>query len=104
MTHTVLAFGLKLFTKVLRTAERRQANFRLQCLFHQPLHIPCNLLVGDLGVDLRAGNGRMSHHLGDAFYRNTCLQSQRTEAVAADMVGQRSTNATRQTYGFETTE
>ena len=39
-------------------------------LLHQPVHIPCNLLVSDLGVDLRAGNGRMSHHLSDALYRD----------------------------------
>ena len=43
----------------------------------------------------------MSHHLGDALYRNTCLQGQRAEAMPGDMVGQRSTNAARQTYGFK---
>ena len=68
---------------------------------YQPVHIHCNLLVSDLGVDLRAGNGRMSHHLGDALHRNTCLQSQRAETVATDVVAQRSTNATRQAHGFE---
>ena len=40
---------------------------------HQPLHILCNLLVGDLGVDLRAGNRRMPHHLSDALDRHTGL-------------------------------
>lgn len=64
-------------------------------MLHQLLHIPCNLLVGDLGVDLRAGNGGVSHHLGDALYRNTSLQSQRAERMSADMEGERSTNATR---------
>lgn len=51
----------------------------LLILLHQSFHIPCNLLVSDLGVDFRAGNGRMSHHLCDALYRNTCLQCQRAE-------------------------
>ncbi len=39
----------------------------------QPLHTPCNLLVRDLNIDLRAGDGGVSHHLGDAFHRNTCF-------------------------------
>ena len=73
----------------------------LLSLLHQPVHIPCNLLVGDLGVDLRAGNGRMSHHLGDALYRNACLQGQRTETMSSNVVAQRSTNSTRQAHGFE---
>lgn len=55
----------------------------------------------DLGIDLRAGNGRMSHHLGNSLYRNTCLQSQRAETMATDVIAQRSTNATRQAYGFK---
>ena len=37
---------------------------------HQPAHIPCNLLVCDLSVDLCAGNGRMSHHLCNTLYQN----------------------------------
>ena len=49
---------------------------------------PCNLLVSDLGIDLRAGNRRMPHHLGYALNWNTCLQSQHAEAVATDIVGQ----------------
>ena len=73
----------------------------LLILLHQSFHIPCNLLIGDLSIDLRAGNGRMPHHLGDAFYRNTSLQSQCAEAMPPNVVAQRSTNATRQTYGFE---
>ncbi len=48
-------------------------NAYLQRLLHQPLHIPCNLLVGDLGIDLRAGNRRMLHHLSDALDRHTSL-------------------------------
>ena len=72
-TKVFIAVRFKLFTKVLRTAERRQANFRLQRLFHQPLHILCNLLVGDLGIDLCAGNRRMPHHLSDALDRHTSL-------------------------------
>ena len=44
-----------------------------QCLLHHPLHIPCNLLVGDLGIDLCAGNRRMPHHLSDALDRNSRL-------------------------------
>lgn len=49
---------------------------------------PCNLLVSDLGIDLRAGNRRMPHHLGYALNWNTCLQGQHAEAVATDIVGQ----------------
>ena len=73
----------------------------LLSLLHHPLHISCNLLVSDLGVDLRAGNRRMPHHLGDALYRNACLQSQRIEAMSSDMPSQRSANATSPTNGFE---
>lgn len=56
----------------------------LPSLLLKPLHISCNLLVNDLGIDLRGGgNGGMSHHLGNILYRNTCLQSQRAETVAS---------------------
>lgn len=75
-------------------------SFFISHFLHQPIHIPCNLLVSDLGIDLRAGNRRMPHHLGYALNWNTCLQGQHAEAVATDIVGQRSTNATRQTHGF----
>ena len=73
----------------------------LLSLLHQSVHIFCNLLVSDLGIDLRAGNGRMPHHLSDALYRNASLQGQRAEAVSCHVVGQRSTNATRQAYYFK---
>lgn len=43
----------------------------------QLIHILCNLLVVELSVDLRAGNGRMPHHLGNALHRDASLQSQR---------------------------
>lgn len=68
---------------------------------HQFLHIPCNLAIRDLSIDLCAGDGGVSHHLGNALYRNTCLQGQRAEAVATDVVAQRNTNATRQAHGFK---
>lgn len=55
----------------------------------------------DLGVDLRAGNGRVPHHLGNALYRNTSLQSLRAETVATDVVIQRSTNGARQAHYSE---
>lgn len=55
-------------------------------LLDQLIHIHCNLLVGDLGIDLRAGNGGVSHHLGNALHRNTSLQSQRTEAMAGKVL------------------
>ena len=42
-----------------------------------------------------------AHHLCNTLYRNTSLQSQCTEAMPCDMVGQRSANATRQAHGFE---
>ena len=42
----------------------------LTAVFCQSVHILCNLLVGDLGIDLRAGNRRMPHHLSDALDRN----------------------------------
>ncbi len=42
----------------------------------------------------------MPHHLGNTFYRNTCLQSQRAERIPADMVAQRSMNATSQVHSF----
>lgn len=70
-------------------------------MLYQSVHVLCNLLVCDLSVDLRAGNGGVSHHFGDALNRYTSLQSQRAEAMSANMVGQRSANATRQTYGFK---
>ena len=50
-----------------------QQYFYLLCLLHHPIHIPCNLLVGDLGIDLRAGNRRMPHHLSNALDRHTSL-------------------------------
>ena len=85
--------------------EQSRLNLSLHnSLLYQLVHIPCNLLVGDLSIDLRAGNGRMPHHLSDALYRNTCLQSQRTEAMSSDMPSQRSTNATCQAHGFEMNE
>ena len=70
-------------------------------MLHQPVHILGNLFVGDLGVDLCTGNGRMSHHLGNTFYRDACLQSQRSEAMSSNVPSQRSTNATRQAHCFE---
>lgn len=70
-------------------------------LLYQPVHVSCNLLVGDLGINLRVGNGRMSHHLCNTLYRNTCLQSQRAETMPTNVVAQRSANATRQAHGFK---
>ena len=51
----------------------RLFSFSFSVSLHHPLHIPCNLLVSDLGVDLRAGNRRMPHHLSNALNRHTSL-------------------------------
>lgn len=76
------------------------ANYLLSLLYQSP-HILCDLLVCDLGVDLRAGDRGVSHHLGDTLHRNTSFQGQCAKAMSCDMPSQRSADATRQTYGFE---
>ena len=39
--------------------------------FHEPIHVRGYFLVSDLRIYLRAIDVCVSHHLGDAFYRNT---------------------------------
>ena len=43
-------------------------------LLDQPVHVFRDLFVRHLRIDLRAGYGRVPHHLGDALYRDACTE------------------------------
>ena len=58
-------------------------------------------MVGDLRIDLRAGNRGMSHHLGNTLNRYTSLQCQRTERMASHVKGKGLANATSQANSLE---
>ena len=49
--------------------------------FHQLVHIIGNLVIRDFGIDLGTDDICMPHHLGDAFYRNSCGNQQGSESV-----------------------
>lgn len=62
------------------------------------------LLISDLGIDLRVGNGGMSHHLSDALNWHSCFQCQRTEAMPCKVPSLRRANTTSQAHSFEVRE
>ena len=59
-------------------------NIRLLCDFEDAIeflaqcrHIPADLVIGDLGVDLGRGDPFMSQHLADRFQRYTLRKRDR---------------------------
>ena len=56
--------------------------------FHQLVHILGNFIIGHFGIALRGPDVRVPHHLADALYRNTVVQTnQCCEGVSALIVG-----------------
>lgn len=56
--------------------------------FHQLVHVLGNLVIGDFGIDLGTGDICMSHHLGDALYRNASGNQQGSEGVPGLVMGE----------------
>ena len=56
--------------------------------FHQLVHVLGNLVIRDFGIDLGTGDICMSHHLGDALYRNASGNQQGSEGVPGLVMGE----------------
>ena len=67
---------------------RRVSIFVVLSSFNQPVHIFWNLLLRNPRIDLRAGDGGVSHHLGNALRTNPLGNQERSEAVPGLMIGQ----------------
>ena len=70
-------------------------------LLDQLVHVFRDLFVRHLRIDLRAGYGRVPHHLGDALYRDACAERQGSERVARHMERQSLPDATRQSHSTQ---
>ena len=58
-------------------------------LSDQLVHVLRDLFVRHLRIDLRAGYGRVPHHLGDALYRDACAERQRPERMTSHVEDRR---------------
>ena len=56
--------------------------------FHQLVHVLGNLVICDFCIDLGTGDICMSHHLGDALYRNASGNQQGSEGVPGLVMGE----------------
>ena len=56
--------------------------------FHQFVHVLGNLVICDFCIDLGTGDICMSHHLGDALYRNASGNQQGSEGVPGLVMGE----------------
>ena len=70
-------------------------------LSDQLVHVFRDLFVGHLRIDLRAGYGRVSHHLGDALYRNACAERQRPERMTSHVEREALPDTTCQPYSTQ---
>ena len=70
-------------------------------LSDQLVHVFRNLFVCHLRIDLRAGDGRVPHHLGDALYRNACTERQRPECMTSHVERQALSDTTGQPHSAQ---
>ena len=79
----------------------QESLWRRLLLLDQLVHVFWDLFVRHLRIDLRAGDGRVPHHLGDALYRDTSTEWQGSERVTSHVERQALSDTTCQTHSAQ---
>ena len=79
----------------------QESLWRRLLLLDQLVHVFWDLFVRHLRIDLRAGYGRVPHHLGNALYRYACAERQRPERVTRHVERESLSDATRQPHSAQ---